>query len=157
MTTLKELRQSKKLTQQEVAEALGISLRSYITYENDMSKNGTLKYRFLLQEVEKMNLLDEEHGTLSVEDIAGTCASVFKNYPVDYCYLFGSYAKGSAGESSDVDVLIATNVSGLQYFELTERLREALHKKVDLLDLKQLAGNEALLNEVLREGIKIYG
>lgn len=157
MSTLKTLRQSKKLTQQEVAEAVGVSLRSYITYENDESKSDTLKYRFLLQEVEKLNPLDEEHGLLSFQDIVDTCAAVFADYSVDYCYLFGSYAKGTASETSDVDLLIATEVNGLQYFELTERLREELHKKVDLIDLKQLTGNEALLNEVLREGIKIYG
>ena len=40
---------------------------------------------------------------------------------------------------------------------MTERLRESLHKKVDLLDLKQLSNNENLLREVLKEGIKIYG
>jgi hypothetical protein len=32
-----------------------------------------------------------------------------------------------------------------------------LHKKIDLLDVKQLAGNAELLNEVLKDGIKIYG
>ena len=36
-------------------------------------------------------------------------------------------------------------------------MRGALHKKVDLLDIKQLLNNEELLNEVLGEGIKIYG
>ena len=30
-------------------------------------------------------------------------------------------------------------------------------KKIDILDMKQLAGNEKLLNEVLKDGIKIYG
>ena len=40
---------------------------------------------------------------------------------------------------------------------MTERLRESLHKKVDLLDLKQLSNNENLLREVLKEGMKIYG
>ena len=36
--TLKELRASKNLTQQEVAILVGISLRSYKQYENDASK-----------------------------------------------------------------------------------------------------------------------
>ena len=34
------------------------------------------------------------------------CKLVLDEYPVNYCILFGSYAKGKAGESSDVDLLI---------------------------------------------------
>ena len=157
MTALKELRQSKKLTQRQVAELLGISLRSYITYESDPDKEGTLKYKYLQQELERRLLVDENHGLLTKEEIISSCSGVFEKYPVDYCYLFGSYAKGTATETSDVDLLVSTDVTGMQFFELTERLRETLHKRVDLLDLKQLANNEDLLNEVLKEGIKIYG
>ncbi len=38
MTELKSCRLEKKLTQAEAAERLGVSLRSYITYENDETK-----------------------------------------------------------------------------------------------------------------------
>ena len=38
MDTLKELRIEKKLTQQQVADMVGISLRSYKSYENDDNK-----------------------------------------------------------------------------------------------------------------------
>lgn len=157
MSELRTLRESRNMTQREVAQKIGISLRSYVTYENDPSKTGTPKYRFLLQEVGKLNQLDEDHGILSVEEIRRICADVFAGYAVDYCYLFGSYAKGKAGESSDVDLLISTQVSGLRFYELTEKLRTALHKKVDVLDKKQLLDNEVLIDEILREGIKIYG
>ena len=40
---------------------------------------------------------------------------------------------------------------------MVEELREALHKKVDALDLKQLDHNMDLVYEVLKDGIKIYG
>ena len=36
--TLKELRLSKELTQSQVAKLVGISLRSYKEYENDVTK-----------------------------------------------------------------------------------------------------------------------
>ena len=156
MTGLKELRIAKGLTQQEAASATGISLRSYISYENDESKTGSIKYRFLLSELAKINPIDEEHGILPMDEITKICNSIFPEYGVEYCYLFGSYAKGNASGSSDVDLLICTKASGLKYYELVERLREGLHKKVDLLDHKQLLNNEELLNEVLREGIRIY-
>ncbi len=157
MSDLKELRKSKHLTQQEAAFRIGVSLRSYISYENEETKKGSPKYRFLLQELEKINPIDEEHGVLERDELINICSEILSEYDVDYCYLFGSYAKGKASGSSDVDLLISAKVTGLKYYELVERLREALHKKVDMLDTKQLLKNEALLNEVLKEGIRIYG
>ena len=67
MTALKEMRISKQITQQEAARRLGISLRSYIMYENDATKENTIKYRFLMQELQKINAVDEEHGILTTE------------------------------------------------------------------------------------------
>lgn len=157
MTELKSCRLKKKLTQKEAAERIGVSLRSYVMYENDENRNMTPKYRFLLQELQKVDTLDETHGILSVEDIKNRCGEIFASYQIEFCYLFGSYAKGKATEQSDVDLLVCTEVTGLPFYELTERLREALCKKVDILDLKQVVHNEALLKEVLKWGIRIYG
>ena len=77
-------------------------------------------------------------------------------YDVKYCILFGSYAKGKATEKSDVDLLISTEIVGLRFFGIAERLRETLHKKVDLLDLRQLADNQALIDEILKDGVRVY-
>ena len=148
MSELRDIRSEKKLTQKEAADLMGVSLRSYISYENDLVKEDTPKYRFIL---------DEEHGILSLDEIKEICSQILPEYEVDYCYLFGSYAKGKAQGTSDVDLLVATPVTGLKYYELVESLREALHKKVDLLDLRQVLNNEKLLNEVLKVGIRIYG
>ena len=46
MTNLKELRIDKKMTQQEVSDLVGISLRSYKSYENDEEKRDTIKYKY---------------------------------------------------------------------------------------------------------------
>lgn len=155
--TIKELRRAKRLTQQEAADRLGISLRSYITYENNAEKIGTVKYKYIMSELEKLDPIDEEHGILRIDDIVSICESIFQDYTVNYCYLFGSYAKGRASETSDIDLLISSEVTGLKFYELAERLREGLHKKIDLLDIKQLLNNETLLNEILKDGLKIYG
>ena len=56
-------------------------------------------------------------------------AEIFKKYDVHFCYLFGSYAKAKAKPTSDVDLLISTNVKGLQYYGLVEEIRIALQKK----------------------------
>ena len=62
--------------------------------------------------------LDEEHGLLSIDSITEICSNIFRNYDVEFCYLFGSYAKGIPTETSDVDLLVSTNISGLQFYEL---------------------------------------
>ncbi len=154
---LRSLRLKAKLTQKETAERLGISLRSYIQYETDKSKTDSLKYRYLLSLLEGMTQIDEDHGILSIENIKSVCGEVLPDYCVDYCYLFGSYAKGKATEKSDVDLLVSTEVTGLRFYELAERLRNELKKRIDLLDVKQLVNNEPLINEILKDGIRIYG
>ncbi|OQC10645.1 MAG: Nucleotidyltransferase domain protein [Tenericutes bacterium ADurb.Bin087] len=156
--SLKELRISKKLTQAQSAKYLGMPLRTYQNYENDESKKTSMKYLYMIDKLEKYGYIDETTGIISVEQIKEACAEVFKNLDVDYCYLFGSYAEGNANESSDVDLLISTSITGLDYFSLIETLRSKLFdKKIDLLTVKQLEDNFPLLNEILKKGVKIYG
>lgn len=157
MSTLREIRASKRITQKEASDYLGVSLRSYKMYENEENKKETVKYRYMVEQLEKYIELDEEHGMLTVEEIKNACHEVFNEYSVRYCILFGSYAKGKATEKSDVDLLVATDVKGLKFFGMAEKLRQALRKNVDLLDLNQLNNNQALLDEVLKDGIRIYG
>ena len=129
--TLKELRKEKGLTQAACAKVVGVPVRTYVRYETDEGRAGTLKYRYMLETLQK--------------------------YGVKYAYLFGSYAKGKATERSDVDLLISMPLNGLRFYELVEVLRESLKKKVDLLDETQLDNNSVLVKEILRDGIKIYG
>lgn len=157
MCKLKNLRAEKKLTQQQVADLVGISLRSYKSYENDEKKFGTLKYNYIIQKLAAINPIDEERGIIDVEYIKQKCEEVFDKYDVNFCYLFGSYAKDKAKPTSDVDLLISVNVKGLKFYGLVEEIRNALHKKVDVLDINQLKDNMELIQEILKDGIKIYG
>ncbi len=96
MSTIKELRKEKKLTQQQAAEILGISLRSYKSYENDMDKVGTLKYNYIIDRLSAINPIDEEHGILELDYIREKCKDVLSEYPVHYCILFGLILKGKS-------------------------------------------------------------
>ena len=60
-------------------------------------------------------------------------------------------------ETSDVDLLISSDVKGLKFYGMVEKLRTALHKKVDVLSLEQLKDNLELTSEILKDGIRIYG
>ena len=157
MVNLKELRIEKKMTQKQVAELVGISLRSYKSYENDTEKHDTIKYNYIIEQLSKINYIDEENGILELEDIVRRCSKVLNKYDVSFCYLFGSYAKGIATQTSDVDLLISANIKGIKFYALIEEIRIALHKKVDVLDMNQLKDNIELTEEIFKDGIKIYG
>ena len=155
--TLRELRKNKGITQKQAADFVGVPLRTYSNYENDPAKQTSIKYKYMMDQLFTYGYVDEETGILTVDEIREACVSVLSGYPVEYCYLFGSYAKGKATPTSDVDLLIYTTVSGLRFYGLVEELRERMGKKVDVLDQKQIAENFDLTNEILKNGIKIYG
>jgi len=157
MKDLKSIRLDKKLTQQQAAGIVGISLRSYKSYENDLDKMGNLKYNYIYEKLSQINPIDEEHGIVDLEYISRKCAEIFDKYKINFCYLFGSYAKGKAKDDSDVDLLISTEIKGLKYFGLVEELRNSLQKKVDVIEVAGLKDNVELLEEILKDGIKIYG
>ena len=78
-------------------------------------------------------------------------------YDLKFCYLFGSYAKGYAKEDSDVDLLISTSLTGIRFVGVSEAIREKLHKKIDIIRLSNIGENMLLINEIMKDGIKIYG
>lgn len=157
VVVLKQLRKAKGLTQARCAEYLHIPLRTYKRYESDDSKVDRIKYQYMIDHLNEYGIIDEDHGKLTVDQIKEICSEVFKSYQVEYCYLFGSYSKGTETETSDVDLLISLPPDGLKFYELLEILREKLRKKVDMLDFAQLNNNPALVHEILKNGVKIYG
>ena len=52
---------------------------------------------------------------------------------------------------------IYTPISGMHFYDLVETIREGLKKKVDVLNREQLNNNPDLMNEILKDGVKIYG
>jgi len=154
--TLKELRTSRGLTQKQVSELSGMPLRTYKNYENDSGKRNSIKYRYLIDTIEAATLIDESHGILSIDQIKAACADVFKDYDIEVCVLFGSYASGTATETSDVDLLVITRTTGMKFYGIVERLRQSLHKNVDVLDFNQLSNNLDLTAEIMKKGIRIY-
>ncbi len=155
--SLKDIRLKNNLTQEEAAQLLGVTRRTYVNYEAGKIDESSLKYKYVVETLQKATLIDENHGILTIDQIKKICGEIFKDYSVEYCYLFGSYAKGKATEKSDVDLLVAMPVDGMKFFELIEILREQLKKKIDLLDIAQLDNNPTLVQEILKDGIKIYG
>ncbi|MBS1584978.1 MAG: nucleotidyltransferase domain-containing protein [Bacteroidetes bacterium] len=75
---------------------------------------------------------------LSVGHIKQVVNTFFDNKPVRKVWLFGSYARGDADESSDVDVLVDIDYSmplGWDYFTWRDELAKQLNKRVDIVSL----------------------
>lgn len=70
--------------------------------------------------------------------------NIFKNYSfVEQVYLFGSYARGTASEKSDLDFFVKISEPvGLSFFGLYDELHEEFNITVDVL-------TEAEVNELL--------
>lgn len=151
-----ELREARKqigYTQPEAAAFLGIPFRTYCRYESEEQYKDTFKYNQMVSLLNKR--LDSI--VLKIETIKDVAATVFVNYKVSACYLFGSYAKGKAKSDSDVDLMIVSEIEGIEYYQLLNDLETKLGKKIDLLRLETAIQNARLMNEILKDGIKIYG
>ena len=158
--TLLETRKQYNVSQVEVANLLGIPVRTYIRYELDDNYGSELKRQTMINLINDKYEITEEKGLLNVEEIKKILKTLFDNQykeAVDFCYLFGSYAKGYATEHSDVDLCVSTSLKGLDFVGLSEDIRNLLHKKVDLIRFDTLKDNLELINEIMRDGVKIYG
>lgn len=79
----------------------------------------------------------------TLEEIASIITPIAIRYGVDRVYIFGSYARGEADESSDIDLYIETvAIKGLFALGgLYSNLEEVLGKELDLITVKSLKYN----------------
>ena len=61
----------------------------------------------------------------SIDAIRATLAPVFRAHDVNRAVLFGSVAKGTAPDNSDLDLLVDSNLRGLRIVALMEDIRTA--------------------------------
>ena len=111
----------------------------------------------MVELLEEQCRIDEEHGILSFDYIVSQVNNIFTNYDINFCYLFGSYAKNKPNEKSDIDLLIDSKITGLDYYGLLENLKEILHKNIDLVRFDDCIQNTPFIKEIMKDGIKIYG
>ena len=66
----------------------------------------------------------------------------FTDRPVLRAYLFGSYVRGEASETSDIDILVDLDYSknvGMEFIEMSLALEEMLKQKVDLVSSRGIS------------------
>ncbi len=158
--TLKETRELYGLTQIKAAEIVGIPVRTFRRYEMDEDYGDVLKRQKIIDILIDKCEITEDKGLLTIEKIKEELTKLFDNQYkgiVEFCYLFGSYAKGYAKENSDVDLCVSSSLSGIRIAGLAEAIRAVLHKKIDLIRFDTLNSNFELSKEIMKSGIKIYG
>lgn len=139
---------------EEVLKNLDLKDGDEVVFANNNNQSYTIFNSSNLNLLEKKKT---ESKILSLDEITERVSSVLKNKPVNRCVLFGSYARGEATPTSDVDLVIDTKITGLHFLGLGVDIEEALGKKIDLLTPEQVNNYKPLRGRVKKEGIVIYG
>lgn len=96
-----------------------------------------------------------------IEDRLKEIIALCKVHRVESIALFGSAAKDSMNEDSDIDFLVqfSDEIEVLQYadnyFSFLEKLENLLGKKIDLVSRKSLK-NPILIEEIDRSKVDLY-
>lgn len=94
----------------------------------------------------------------TIEEIKEILKQTLKNVPVYSVTLFGSYAKNSANENSDLDLVIDTKetLMGFKLFSLITKIEEAFNKQVDAFEKAEIIENSKMDAEIKRTGVIVY-
>jgi len=76
---------------------------------------------------------------LSLDEIKQTVVPILKQDGIKSAFLFGSYAKGTATESSDIDLIVDSPLDGLTFFGTLANLFDVYgYGNVDLYDFREI-------------------
>jgi hypothetical protein len=95
---------------------------------------------------------------LSIEEIKTYIKPVVERYPVDKVILYGSYARGDARDSSDIDLVVESRgrLRNRKIFALGGELLDVLPVRVDVYDILEIANSSAMYKNMQKEGVIIY-
>lgn len=92
----------------------------------------------------------------TIEEIKTIVKPIAQKYGVERVYLFGSYARGDANESSDIDLRIDKgSLKGMfALCGLYTEIKEALERNVDVLTTGSL--EDTFLHKIQKEEVLLY-
>lgn len=95
------------------------------------------------------------NASFGVEEIQYHVVELAKEYGASKVSLFGSYARGEADESSDVDILLEKgDIRGLRVLDFQDALSRRLGKNVDVVTTE--GASEKFLRRILEDEVVLY-
>ena len=96
-------------------------------------------------------------NALSRTEIEQIIRELLHKYHAEYALLFGSYARGEATASSDIDVVVVggVNFRARDIFSFGEELRQRTQKEVDAFEIREVNTGTPFYESVMRDGVKI--
>lgn len=94
----------------------------------------------------------------TVDAIRDTLRRIPLDARVRRLVLFGSHAKGTAGERSDLDFYLDSGrqITGFDYFALKATLEDAFQREIDLLPDVDVLPDSRIVREIARDGVMVY-
>lgn len=91
------------------------------------------------------------------ETIRRIVKPIAEKYRIQNVYLFGSYARGEATYSSDLDFLVygGEQFKRTMIFAFAEDLRKALGKNVDVFEINEINENSDFYHTIMRERVLV--
>lgn len=91
---------------------------------------------------------------MEFQEIIKQITSICKENDVTSLLLFGSYAKGTNTEKSDIDIVICGNYNFLKLEEELQNIPTL--KNIDIFEWETCKDNELLREDIEKYGKKIY-
>ena len=91
------------------------------------------------------------------ETIRRIVKPIAEKYRIQNVYMFGSYARGEATYSSDLDFLVygGEQFKRTMIFAFAEDLRKALEKNVDVFEIHEINENSDFYHTIMRERVLV--
>ena len=124
---LKQVRLNLNLTQKEASSYLGIPLRTFQNWEEGARVPAEWTIDLVVDELlnyYKEQEIKDKGGVYSFTMIKKKLGGVVNKYDISKIILFGSYAKGCAKSTSDIDLVVTTSLKGLAFYGLAQDLEE---------------------------------
>jgi len=158
---IKYLETRKQATVKELGDFLGISRQALHRQLLKLAgQEKLLKYgkppKVFYQVKENSAVQYTVAPVLSIEQVKRLSESVFRRYKINRAGVFGSVARGSANEKSDVDILVDMDLSYdlFDFLKFKQELESVLKKRVDLLEYRAI--KPVLRENILNSEVVIY-
>ena len=106
--------------------------------------------------IKRFTLEQHTDEVYSLASIKILLAPIFRHYDIKKAIVFGSYAKGSASAQSDIDIVVASTLHGLDFVEFISDIKKCLGKEADIIDVSHIDKNSKIDREIQKTGVVLY-